>query len=45
MKKNNKWLGLIAGTLILLTALNSCIKNHLSLETDFSQAQTIFGYI
>lgn len=41
MKNNNKWLGLIVGTLILLTALNSCIKNRLSLETDFSQVTNV----
>jgi hypothetical protein len=41
MKNNNKWLGLIAATFFLLTVLNSCIKNHIPLETDFSQAQSI----
>lgn len=41
MKNNNKWLGLIAVTLLLLTVLNSCIKNRNVLATDFSQATSI----
>jgi hypothetical protein len=39
--KLNKWLGLTATAFVFLTALNSCIKNHVPKETDFSKITNV----
>ncbi len=39
--KINKWLGLTAIALIFLTGLDSCIKNHVAQETDFSKVTNV----
>jgi hypothetical protein len=41
MKKNNKWLGLITSSFLLLTVLNSCLKDRNKLATDFAKATSI----
>ncbi len=37
--KLNKWIGLMAATLVLLVSLNSCVKDRNVLGTDFSHIQ------
>jgi len=39
--KLNKWIGLMAGTLVLLAGLNSCLKNRNVLATDFSKVTNV----